>query len=333
MLAYSTYLGGSGGDSGSGIAVDASGNVYVTGVTLSADFPTTPGAFQTSSGGLENVFISKLNAAGTALLYSTYLGGFGAQGLAIAVDASGDAYVTGSASDFFPTTPGAFQTTDPGVNAAFVTKLNATGSELVYSTYLGGIELNNAGLGIAVDVMGNAYVTGWLECVGCSSPTFPVTPGAFQTTPSGGADAFVSKVNPTGSALVYSTYLGGSGGDIAQGIAVDASGNVYVDGYTSSSDFPTTHGAFQTTFVGSGYDPFVTKLNPAGSALVYSTYLGDLGVAFPGDTPTAVAVDASGNFYVTGFTTSPISPSPRVPSRPLSPPVFLASATVPLSAS
>ena len=205
-LAYSTYLGGSDADTGGGLAVDASGHAYVTGLTISSDFPTTPGAFQTTLKGQENVFVSKLNAAGSALLYSTYLGGSGgARGQGIAVDSSGNAYVTGGAGVDFPTTPGAFQT------------------------------------------------------------TFKVD---------GGVGVFVSKLNATGSALLYSTYVAGTGGDFGYGIAVDASRNVYVTGTTDSSNFPTTKGAYQTTFAGGGADAFVSKLNATGSALLYSTYLG-----------------------------------------------------------
>jgi hypothetical protein len=307
-LAYSTYLGGSGLDEGLGIAVDAAGNAYVTGQTGSINFPTTPGAFQTTLKGSPrggNAFVSKLNAAGSALLYSTYLGSFD-EGFGIAVDSSGNAYVTGeTTSSDFPTTPGAFQTTFGGFTDAFVTKLNAAGSALLYSTFLGGVD-NDEGFGIEVDASGNAYVTGRT-----SSFNFPTTPGAFQTTFVGTGsqfipgDAFVSKLNAVGSALLYSTYLGGSDEDRASGIAIDASGNAYITGTTFSSDFPTTPGAFQTTCfsctarVGSG-DAFVSKLNAAGSALVYSTYLGGNG----GDFANAIAVDASRNAYVTGSTQS-----------------------------
>ena len=254
-LVYSTYLGGTSVENGNGIAVDAAGNAYVTGTTLSTDFPTTPGAYQTASGGGEDAFVTKLNATGTALVYSTYLGGSGSDdGLGIAVDAAGNAYATGqTASTNFPTTTGAYQTTFGGVEDAFVAKLNATGTALVYSTYLGGTGFD-IGIGIAVDTAGSAYVTGVTE-----STDFPTTPGAFQTIYGGGEDAFVTKLNPTGTALVYSTYLGGSGLDGGNGIAVDAAGNAYVTGATGSPDFPTTPGAFQTTYGGGIYDAFVTK--------------------------------------------------------------------------
>jgi hypothetical protein len=308
-LVYSTFLGGSGDEFGTAIAVDTFGNTYVTGESCfmgypnytCPNFPTTPGAFQTTRvGGHENAFVSKLNATGSALVYSTYLGGStgAAGGFGIAVDASGNAYVTGEAAPNFPTTPGAFQTTCgcSGGGGAFVTKLNATGSALVYSTYLSGSS-GGWGVGIAVDASGNAYITG-----DTLDADFPTTPGAFQTTYGGNIDAFVSKLNAAGSALLYSTYLGGSNRDDGSSIAVDTSGNTYVAGGTQSSDFSTTLGAFQTT-LGGGRAAFVSKLNATGSALLYSTYLG--GGSFNGGYwGYGIAVDRSGNAYVTGETLS-----------------------------
>ena len=298
-LLYSTYLGGSNFDVARGLAVDASGNAYVTGQTDSSNFPTTPGAFQTSfGGGGNNAFVSKLNAAGSALVYSTYLsGGGGSVGFGVAIDASENAYVTGGTGSDFSTTPGAFQTTYGGGDGdAFVSKLNAAGSGLLYSTYLGGND-DDVGYSIALDASGNAYLTGLT-----SSSDFPTTSGAFQTTFGGISDAFVSKLNAAGSALVYSTYLGGSAYDLGGGIMADASGNAYVTGLAASSNFPTTPGAFQTT---GNSDAFVTKLNSIGSALLYSTYLGG------GDAWGAgVALDASGNAYVTGFAGSDFPTTP-----------------------
>ena len=300
VLVYSTYLGGSGGavdDEGFGIAVDTSGNAYVTGRTGSTDFPTTTGALDATLGGDADAFVTKLDPTGSALLYSTFLGGSGEEALPlIAVDAAGNAYVTGfTVSADFPTTPGAFDTTFSGVdNDAFVTKLNPTGSGLVYSTFLGGGSTDVV-RGIAVDTAGNAYVTGNTD-----STDFPTTPGAFSTALNGGGDAFVTALNAAGSALVYSTFLGGSGTDDGQGIAVDAAGNAYVMGVTSSADFPTTPGAFSAALNGGVFDAFVTKLNPTGSALVYSSFLG--GSDF--ESGAAIAVDAAGNAYVTGNTDS-----------------------------
>jgi hypothetical protein len=298
-LVYSTYLGGGGTDNGSAIAVDASGNAYVTGKTNSRVFPTTPGAFQTTSGGGKyDAYVTELNPTGTGLVYSTYLGGSGTDyGYGLAVDTSGNAYVTGyTSSTNFPTTPGAFQTTNGGRNDAFVTKLNPTGTGLVYSTYLGGGD-RDSGNGIAVDTSSNAYVTGET-----GSSDFPITPGAFQRTFDGSSDAFVTKLNRTGTDLLYSTFLGGSGstfGDEGYGIAVDTSGNAYVTGETVSSDFPTTPGAFQTTY-GGDTDAFVTQLNRTGTGLLYSTFLG----GGQEDAGQGIAVDTSGNAYVTGYTES-----------------------------
>jgi len=295
-LVYSTFLGGANVQQGLGIAVDTAGDAYVTGNTYSTDFPTTTGAFQTSLGGQANAFVTKLNPTGTALVYSTYLGGTNIDwGFGIAVDNAGNAYVTGfSEYGDFPTTAGAFQTSYGGGDSnAFVTKLNPTGTALVYSTYLGSSASYDYGRGIAVDAAGNAYVTGYTD-----SNDFPTTTGAFQTSFGGFIDAFVTKLNPTGTALVYSTYLGGTGDDGGWGIAVDNAGNAYVTGSTESADFPTTTGAYQTTYVFVG-DAFVTKLNPTGTALVYSTYLGA-----GEDAGRGIAVDNAGNAYVTGATGS-----------------------------
>lgn len=311
-LVYSTYLGGSDGyDYGLAIALDGSGNAYITGETGSMDFPTTVGAYQTSMAGPRDAFVTKLNAGGSSLDYSTYLGGVGnvERGHGIAVDASGNAYVTGEARNAFPTTAGAYQTTygggGYGNNDAFVAKLNAAGSSLLYSTYLGGGD-KDAGWAIAVDAANNAYVTGGTESV-----DFPTTPGAFQTTNAGGSDTFVTKLSATGSSLVYSTYLGGNlvdaytgGGSTfseAQGgdIAVDASGNAYVAGSTKSTDFPTTSGAFQTVNAGN-QDAFVSKLNPAGASLIYSTYLGGSNDEWG----LGIAVGPTGRAFITGSTTS-----------------------------
>lgn len=256
-LVYSTYIGGFTGDTATAIAVDAAGNAYVTGATGSNDFPVTPGAFQRNLAGARsvNAFILKLTADGSSLSYSTFLGGSGdgvnaafdfAYG--IAVDASGSAYVTGSTGSVdFPTTPGAVQ---PALNLyldAFVTKLNSTGSSLVYSTYLGGDQYEE-GRGIALDAGGNAYVTGYTL-----SKVFPVTPDALQPGNTEPPDAFVSKLNATGTALLYSTYFGGSGTDTGNAIAVDRAGNAYVAGMTESYDFPTTKGALKSEFGGGFY--------------------------------------------------------------------------------
>lgn len=305
VLSYSTYLGGSGPEVGVDIAVDSFGNAYVMGSLGSTDFPTTAGAFDTTCGGCPflDVFVTKLNADGSALVYSTYLGGsLNENGGGIAVDIAGNAYVTGhTTSTDFPTTPGAFQTSGGGTSvAAFVTKLDPAGSTLIYSTYLGG----GSGKSIAVDSSGNAYVTGQTSSTGLPTTTF-----AFQRTKRGLWDAFVTKFDAAGSTLVYSTYLGGGGNDFGSGIALDASGNAYVTGWTFSSDFPTAN-AFQPAFGGGTcnfgfgdfpcFDVFVAKLDTIGSTLVYSTFLG----GNDNDQGRGIAADSSGSAYVTGHTRS-----------------------------
>ena len=295
-LVYSTYLGGSNSDIGNAIAVDSAGNAYVAGSTTSANFPTKS-PLQAHLKGSQDAFLLTLNPAGTALVYSTYLGGSGLDvAYGIAVNSSGNAYATGRTdSTDFPTTPGAYQTTDPSATAAFVAQVNASGSSLVYGTYLGG-DIATRGLGIAVDGSGNAYVTG------VTASTNFATVGAYQTVNAGGNDAFVAKLNATGSARLYATYLGGSGDDSGLGIAVDGSGNADVTGVTASTNLPTLD-AYQPAYGGNG-DAFVTKFNASGSALLYSTYLGGSDSDNTSDNGGAVAVDASGNIYVTGFTFS-----------------------------
>jgi Beta-propeller repeat len=259
VLVYSTYLSGSsfGSDVGLDIAVDTAGNAYITGETSSADFPTTHGALQRTFRVGQDGFVSKLNSTGTALLYSTFLGGGNINsGSGIAVDAAGNAYVMGyTDSADFPTTTGAFQPQfRGGFLDAFVSKLNATGTALVYSTYLGGSGVEE-GFRIAVDAAGDAYVTGYTF----GTSDFPTTPGTFQPAFGGVFDAFVSKLNPTPTALVYSTFLGGSNFDSGGDIAVDRAGHAYVTGRTDSPDFPTTPGAFQPTRRGD-FDAFVARI-------------------------------------------------------------------------
>ncbi len=306
-LIYSTFLGGSSRDEGYAIAVDGEGRAYVTGYTRSSDFPTTPGAFDPTYNGDNDAFVAKLNAAGSALEYATFLGGSSNDyGYAIAVDGEGRAYVTGyTLSSDFPTTPGAFDPTYSGNRDAFVAKLNAAGSALEYATFLGG---NGSAIGsaIAVDAEGHAHVTG-----STGSSDFPTTPGAFDPTYNGGywGDGFVAKLNAAGSAMDYATFLGGSSDDAGHAIAVDTEGCVYVTGYTRSSDFPTTPGAFDPTYNG-GYwgDAFVAKLNAAGSALEYATFLG----GSSRDQGYGIAVDGAGRAYVMGYTES--SDFPTTPS-------------------
>jgi len=333
-LVYSTFLGGSSTDRGGNtLVVDPAGNVYVTGTTYSSDFPTTTGAFSTTLAYANNAFVTKINPTGTGLVYSTFLGGGTERGMSIAVDAAGNAYVAGyTYSSKFPITPGAFDTSYNGNGDTFVTKMNPTGTGLVYSTFLGdnggsgyaiavdaagnayvtgsgvyvtkvnsiGTELvysillggsgdYNVGKAIAVDTVGNAYVVG-----GTDSSDFPTTPSAFDTSYNGSYEAFVTKVNPTGTGLVYSTFLGGSGYDVGYAIAVDAAGNAYVAGITDTScDFPATPGTLASCKEAGYSEGFITKVNPPGRELIYSTLLLN-GIV------NGIAVDAGGNSYVTG---------------------------------
>ncbi len=293
-LIYSTYLGGSGTDEGHSIAVDAAGNAYVTGYTNSTNFPTVNALQPANAVNSNDAFVTKVNPSGSALVYSTYLGGSGNDyGNGIAVDAAGNAYVTGATdSQNFPAV-NPIQPRGLGGIYAFVSKLNATGSALLYSTYLGGSGNGTEGQSIAVDAAGNAYVTGKTQ-----SPDFP-TVNALQGTYGGNlyGTAFVSKLNATGSTLLYSTYLGGSFNDQGQSIAVDSAGDAYVVGTTSSANYPLVN-ALQGD--GGASDVFVSKLNAMGNGLLYSTYLGGSG----SDYGQGVAVDGVGNAYVTGYTYS-----------------------------
>lgn len=300
-LLFATYLGGTDHEEPRGMAVGADGTVYLAGPTISTDFPTTPGAFQTTyGGGGADLFVTKLNEQGTALLYSTYVGGnhleSGAIGHGLAIDAAGNAYVTGSSiSANYPTTAGAIDRQRDS-NEAVVTKLNGSGTALLYSTFLGGSDGEGAH-DIAVDASGAVYLVGQT-----SSVDFPTTPGVFQPSMRGTADVFVAKLNPSGS-LAYATYLGGSATyhELPLGLALGAGGQVTITGSTHSSDFPTTAGAFQT--VKGEIDPlltdsFVSRLNATGTALVYSTYLGGNGY----EEGRGVTLDASGAAWVVGGT-------------------------------
>ncbi|TWU53164.1 Beta-propeller repeat protein [Candidatus Brocadiaceae bacterium B188] len=300
-LVYSTYLGGSGYDEGRSIAVDSAGNAYVTGATYySLDFPTKDAIYGSYNGGESDAFVTKIDASGTSLSYSTYLGGSSSDvGESIAVDSDGNAYITGDTkSSNFPTKNAMYDIFNRGfyeihtvIIDAFVTKLDASGASLSYSTYLGGSDLDE-GNSIAVDSDGNAYVTGWTY-----STDFP-TENSMYGTNAGDGDAFVTKIDALGTSLLYSTYLGGSHDDGGSGIAVDSDGNAYVTGQTYSTDFPTAN-AMNGSLNGSS-DVFVTKLDALGASLSYSTYLG----GSDWDDGNSIAVDSDGNAYVTGTTKS-----------------------------
>ena len=338
-LVYSTYLGGSEdpGDGASGIAVDASGDAYVVGYTFANDFPIK-NAFQPANndyGHGSNVFITKLDPSGSDLIFSTYLGGSGGGagiqndgdiGEGIALDSSGAAYITGltnsaktTSSTTFPITPGAYQTVNKaaanGGWTAFVAKLSGSGA-LDYCTFLGG-STDDIGYSTATDALNNAYVIGITL-----STDFPYVPGSFQEhNKAANGTAFVTKLDPTGTSLVYSTYLGGSSSEIGYGIQVDSLGNAYVAGSTSSHDFPVTPGSFQqqNRIALTGFNNcFITKLNAAGTGLIYSTYVGGSGNTDGGDRALAIAIDSSGNAYITGYTVSedfPVTPDAYQPEN------------------
>ena len=320
VLTYATYLGGTGDDFLMGIAADGLGNVYVVGDTTPGNYPTTAGAYRVSPAGSNDVVVTKLNSTGSAMVYSTYLGGSGID-LAggIALDSSGNVYVTGvTDSPNFPTKNAAFPG-NAGFNDAFLAKLGPFGTNLLYSTYLGGGS-DDSGNAVAADNSGNAYITGDTYSIGTGSTPFPSTHSAYQGNNGGGRDAFVAKFITTlsGSASVaYVTFLGGNTDEKGEGIAVDSGGNAIVVGEVRdnntvpptlpSSDFPT-QAAFQNTFnrgisdpYTAGYsDGFVTKLDAAGANLVFSTFLGG---DFD-DCATGVTIDSTGKIYVLGETSS-----------------------------
>lgn len=314
-LLYSTYLGGTGADTATSVAVDSKGSAYVVGTTTSQDFPATTGALQTKCVGscTQNAFVAKFNPTGESLLYATYLGGSGSDRASdVALDSAGNAYITGhtTSPDFPLASP--FQkicTIDASsqsaacLDTAFVTKISSDGSALAYSTYLGG-SLGSEAMGIAVDALGSAYVTGTTQ-----SADFPVlkpfqkTCGLDAATGQCSVDVFLSKFSPTGKALTYSTYLGGSGRDEASGITLDAAGNAHIVGRTESADFPTAK-PLQSRLNGPS-DAFVAAFNTSGSALVFSTYHGGSAT----ESGNGIALDAKGNIYIAGETSSPDFPT------------------------
>lgn len=309
-LLYGTFLGGADGfDTGVGIVVSDNGNAYITGRTNSNDFPTTPGAFDTSHNGLgsNDAFVTQLNATGTALIYSTFLGGLAHDGGAgVALDEAGNVYITGStASTNFPTTPGAFDTSNNGNNDVFVAKLNPTGSALIYSTFLGS-DGGEGASGIVVDADGNAIIGGSTE-----SSTFPTTSGAYDTTFNGVRDVFITRLTADGSALLFSTFLGGDNYEGGGKIALGPAESVYVTGTTWSADFPVTPGAFDVAYNSNANDAFFVQLDQAGSTVLYGTFLGGINM----DEGQGITSDNYGNVYITGVTRSATfgTPFPTTP--------------------
>jgi hypothetical protein len=300
VITYSTLLGGAASEVGQGIALDAAGSAYVTGQTLSNNFDTTVGAFQTTFGGNIDAFVTKVNSTGTALVYSTYVGGNNLDNaLDIAVDGSGRASLVGGTSSANFPTMNAFDASLGALSDGFASTLSADGSSLVYSTYVGGSQ-NDMAFGAGVDGSGNLYVSGQT-----GSPDFP-TLNPFQAALNGGDDGFIMKLDPTAAgaaSLLYSTYFGGSlGGEFVASIVVDADANIYVAGGTPSGDFPTANPVQADPSASN--DAFVSKLSADGQMLVFSTYLG----GSLGQNAADVAIDAMRNVYVTGTTGSPDFP-------------------------
>ena len=294
-LVYSTFVGTDSSDKGKAILVDNNGNAIVAGSTEDADFPTTSGAYDQTHNGDDDVFVLKLNANGSSLIFATFIGGSeGDEPGAMTQDNSGNLYLVGSTeSSDFPTTSGAYDRTHNGEEDAFVVKLNSSGSALLYATYVGGSE-NDYGTGVAVDNNGRAVACGYTE-----SSNFPTTNGAYDTDHNGEEDAFVLRLNPAGSNLVYSTFLGGDDDDEAHDVMLRGNGMAIVCGYTKSTDFPTTNGAYDQSHNGSR-DWFVTALNSNGSQLSFSTFVG----GSSSDEAYAIAPGPSNSIIVAGSTES-----------------------------
>jgi hypothetical protein len=301
-LIYSTFLGGSSNEDIGRIAVDDSGKVYITSSTSSSNFPVTAGAYDVTYNGGVDIFVTKFNDAGSARVYSTFIGsGQGDYPYGIVIDSGRNVYLTGytrgDVNSPFPTTSGAYDTVQPagGEDNIFVLKLNATGNGLIFSTFIKG-STDDVAYTLNLDNEGNSYIGGYTK-----SSNFPHTPNAYDTTFDGPVqDAFISKLNSTGTVLLFSTFIGGFGIDaISYGIAVDADNMVYVAGYTDAEDFPTTAGAYDTDY-DDNTDIFITKLDSSGSSLQFSTFVGGSGY----DEPKNLILDDDGNILFCGVTSS-----------------------------
>jgi hypothetical protein len=304
-LLWSTFLGGGSGDSGNALCLDSLGNPVLTGHTQSPDFPVTPGAYDESFNGWGDVFVSKLASSGDSLLWSTFLGtSDDDRGRGLCLDSFGNPVVTGEASYDFPTTPGAYDESCNGDLDVFVCKLSFSGDSLLWSTLLGGYT-SDVGRALCLDSSGNPIVVGYTE-----SLDFPTTPGAYDESFNGYIDVFVSKLSSSGDSLLWSTFLGGTGGygydcgDMGYGLCLDSSGNPLVVGYTESLDFPTTPQAYDESHNGE-IDVFVSKISSSGRSLLHSTFLG--GGSY--DYGYALCLDSSGNAVVTGYASSPDFPT------------------------
>lgn len=298
-LIYSIFIGGNDYDVGYSLALDSNENVYLTGITKSSNFPTTTGAIDTTYNGNGDVFVLKLNPTGSSLLLSTFIGDAGEEsGSSIAIDDDENIYVVGyTMSNAFPVTSGVYDITYNGGTDVFVLKLNSNGNSLLFSTFLRGSN-NESPISIKLDVNGDVYLAGCTE-----SSDFPVTTGAYDQIYNGNLDVFVTRINSTGSGLVFSTYIGESDyetfANYHGGMALDNNGNVYVAGQTSSTDFPVTTGAYDITHNGSS-DAYVFKLNSTVNSLLYSTFIGGNWKDFA----SSIVVDTDGSAYVIGSTWS-----------------------------
>jgi hypothetical protein len=303
-LLFATYFGGESGDFPVAIRLDSGGLVYFAGTTSSASFPTSANAFQKTDPGFSNGFVAKIDPVNNIVIFSTYFGGGGNSQINDMDIDSGGVYLTGATtSATFPTSTGAVQPTRGGGDDAFVSKLTLTGSSLIYSTYLGTATFGEHGRGIAVDALGQATVVG-----DTASPNFPVTAGVFGQSLKGSSDGFVTKLNATGSGFVFSTLLGGSGGDLAQSVKLDSSGNIYVAGNTASTDFPATPDAFQLHSQGV-QNTFFALIKNNGTTLSYATYF----AGNQNDSVSGLAVSPAGVFLAGNADTGPTGTTAAFP--------------------
>ena len=303
-LIFSTFVGGSESDNGMAVAMDTEGNIYVTGDTYSEDFPITTGVYDESFNGVRDIFVFKMNNDGTNIIYATYIGGNDNDvGHGITIDEKGDIYVTGrSESSDFPTTPGAYDENINGESDVIIFKLKNDCSDLIYSTFVGGMNYEVGFAGVVVDSNHNAYVAGHTN-----SGDFPTTPGAYDRLYyAAGWDGFAFKLNPDGSDLIYSTYFGGWDYDGARSISIDSNYNLYLGGDTTSDDFPTTSGAYDETYNGAR-DAFLLEFNSDGSDLIYSTFHG----GSDNEIINAMILKDDTSAWITGYTFSqdfPVTP-------------------------